>query len=418
MEMSKSERIKRSILIIVIMVVALVSIISSREKRARKNAENRKEEIVEQVGDYNIDIIRVTNSLSKGSNYLISPYNIEVALNLLREGADGNTKDEIDKVIGNRKINDVSIENKIKVANGVFIKNSYKNIIKNDFINSLEDKYQAEVLYDDFKEPTVINNWVNNKTNGMIEKLLDKMDDMFVLGLASSLALDVKWSSEFECINTKEEVFIKEDKQEFKTEMMHQTYEYSAQYFENEDAKGIILPYEKVSGNENELEFVGIIPNTTVDEYINKLTSDKLNSIFNNTKASSSKLHINLSLPRFTYSYSIDDLKGVLNKMGIIDAFNQEKANFSKITDEERLYVSTAIHKTKIELNERGTKAAAVTFFGLDAMGLAPQDYEEINIEFNKPFIYMIREKNTNEILFFGTVYEPNEWKGSTCADE
>ena len=79
------------------------------------------------------------------------------------------------------------------------------------------------------------------------------------------------------------------------------------------------------------------------------------------------------------------------------------------------LYVNTAIHKTKIELNEKGTKAAAVTYFGLDKATAVRPDYEVRNIVFNKPFVYIIREKNTGEILFFGTVYEPNIWNGSTC---
>ena len=83
----------------------------------------------------------------------------------------------------------------------------------------------------------------------------------------------------------------------------------------------------------------------------------------------------------------------------------------------ENVYVGEAVHKTKIELNEKGTKAAAVTYFGMfKATAMIEKDYEEVDIKFNKPFIYMIREKNTGELLFFGTVYEPNEWKGETCS--
>ena len=81
------------------------------------------------------------------------------------------------------------------------------------------------------------------------------------------------------------------------------------------------------------------------------------------------------------------------------------------------VYVGEAIHKTHIELNEVGTKAAAITYFGMfkNSALIEPNEYETIDINFNKPFIYMIREASTKEILFFGTVYEPNIWKGSTC---
>ena len=85
----------------------------------------------------------------------------------------------------------------------------------------------------------------------------------------------------------------------------------------------------------------------------------------------------------------------------------------------ENVYVGEAVHKTKIELNEMGTKAAAVTYFGMfKATAMLEKDYEEINIKFNKPFVYMIRESNTGELLFFGTVFEPNEWKGTTCSNQ
>ena len=85
---------------------------------------------------------------------------------------------------------------------------------------------------------------------------------------------------------------------------------------------------------------------------------------------------------------------------------------------DENVYVGEAVHKTRIELNEKGTKAAAVTYFGMfkNAMEIE-NDYEEVDIKFNKPFIYLIREKNTSELLFFGTVFEPNKWEGMTCSN-
>ena len=416
--MDKKERLKRSVIIIIIMVIAVVSIINSRERRARKNKEKETMQNVQTVGDYNIDIIKVTNADSKNKNYLISPYNIEIALNMLREGADGNTKDEIDKVIGNRTINDVSVKDKISIANAIFIKDIYKNDVKKDFINTLETKYQSEVLYDKFQNPSVINNWVKEKTNGMIEKVVDQISDDYVMGLASALALDVKWLNSFECNKTTSEEFIKIDNNKMNVEMMHQQYTSNAKYIKNDEVDGIILPYD-IEESGKELEFVALLPNTSVNDYINNLTSDKLNSLFNNPVLAKNNLHINLSLPRFTYDYEVNDFIGVLEKMGINDAFNPSKANFKKMIEiDENVYVGEAVHKTKIELNEKGTKAAAVTYFGMYKNSAAiDNNFEEINIKFNKPFVYMIREKNTGEILFFGTVFEPNKWEKTTCSN-
>ena len=411
MEMSKKEKIKRSVLIIIIILIACVSIISSRERRRKME---REKENIKIAGEFNSDIIRLSYFNDKDKNYLISPYNIEIALNMLRVGADGNTKDEIDKVIGNRSINDVSIKDKLNIANGIFIKNKYKNDVKSSFMNDLNTKYQADVLYDEFKKPDVINNWVKEKTNGMIDKLLEHINNDFVLGLASALALDVEWTNPFECNNTLSEEFSKIDNKKINVEMMHQTYTSHANYIKNDDVEGIILPY--FSNSNIELEFVGIIPNN-INDYIKEINQEKLNGLFNNTTQATNKLHINLSLPRFTYSYEINDFISVLNNLGIKEAFNQDKANFKKMIEiDENVYVGEAIHKTKIELNEKGTKAAAVTYFGVfETTAMIEKNFDEINIKFNKPFIYMIREKNTGELLFFGTVFEPNIWTKTTC---
>ena len=84
----------------------------------------------------------------------------------------------------------------------------------------------------------------------------------------------------------------------------------------------------------------------------------------------------------------------------------------------DNLYVGEAIHKTHIDLNEKGTKAAAITYFGMFKNTSIIIEKENIEIEFNRPFIYIIKDSKTNEMLFFGVVYEPNKWNGSTCSNE
>ena len=104
------------------------------------------------------------------------------------------------------------------------------------------------------------------------------------------------------------------------------------------------------------------------------------------------------------------------------EAFDPANANFYNMVEKEKqfgnIYVGQAIHKTHIDLNEKGTKAAAVTYFGMFDNAVAIEETKPKEIIFNKPFIYMIRDKDTKEVLFFGTVYEPNIWKGSTCSNE
>ncbi len=372
---------------------------------------------VQKTGNYNVDIIKNFNTSAGKSNYLLSPYNIEIALNMLREGADGNTKDELDKVLGNRVINDVSVKDKVGIANAIFVKDVYKDNVKKEYYSILDSKYNSEVIYDKFTTPDKINNWVKEKTNGMIKKILDSMSEDFVMGIASALAVDVKWQSDFDCNNTRSEEFTKVDNKKINVEMMHKSYERFTKYIKGSDYEGIIIPYMKEDDSKVELEFIGIIPNDNVDSFVNNLTSEKLNNIANSSKEASDKYHINVSLPRFTYDYEAGDFKQILKKMGINEVFDPLKANLKKMVeiDGYNTYVNTAIHKTYIEVTEKGTKAAAVTYFGVDKSSAMIQDVERVNIKFNKPFVYMIRERNTGEILFFGTVYEPNKWNKSTC---
>lgn len=408
---TRRETIGRNIIFVgaILIALSLFMLLRNRVKEEEIN--------VKLVGTYNVDIIKQTYKNAKNNNYLISPYNIEIALNMLREGANGNTKDEIDKVIGKRKINDISIKDKLSIANAVFIKDDYKDNVKKDFINVLKNNYQADILYDKFINPDVINNWVNEKTNNMIPKLLDKMDKDYVMGLASALAMDVEWVNSFECDSTREEEFINGNSK-LKVEMMHQTYEGAAKYIKNDEVEGIELPY--ITDENTDLSFIALLPKDGVNNYISNLTIDKLNGNYEE-KVASNKLHINLSLPRFSYDYNVDDFIEVLKDMGINTSFDKYLADFKKMVEleNENVYVGEAIHKTRIELGEKGTKAAAVTYFGMfKATGMIERDYEEININFNKPFVYMIKENKTGEILFFGTVFEPNTWKGTTCSNQ
>jgi serine protease inhibitor len=355
---------------------------------------------VEISDNFNMNLIKLTR---RKQNYLISPYSIEIALNMLNDGANEKTKEEISRVLPDRKINDVSIKNRIKIANALFIKDEYKNKVKDEYKNELERTYDSEILYDKFKTPDVINDWVNKKTDGMITKILDKIDPDFAIGLANAVAIDVNWASEFECTSTTKEEFTKVDNKKIDVEMMHKSYKSGGfKYLKSSDATGIIIPYksyDKKTGEEDYqngsyLEFIGILPNESVEDYIVNLTEDKLNGLIDSGKPASNKYQINLSLPRFKYEYEIPNFKEVLMGMGIKSAFSENEADFSNIIHKKdmknNLYIGDAIHKTYIDLNEKGTKAAAVTFFGLNSAMMIEDEKEEVDIKFNKPFIYII----------------------------
>lgn len=420
------------VLIIAIIITTITASIVINYKSKQTNNKNNYEKpnLKYEDGKFNINLIKTVN-IDKKDNYLISPYSIELALNLLKAGADGETLNEIENVIGTRNINNVIIKDRISVANAAFIKNKYKDIVKKDYSNILKDKYNSEILYDEFKTPKIINDWVNNKTNGMIDKILDSVDSNFALGLANALAIDVEWDSPFDCSGTRSEKFTKDDGKVISVEMMHKKFTYNGiKYLKNDNANGIIIPYKMYNPTDGKvdyvkgtnLEFIAILPNKDVYSYINNITTEELDNLEKNAKEPNENLEINLAIPRFKYDYTLDNFKEVLKQMGINLAFDDDLADFTKIMDRSNeygnLFVGDAFHKTHIELNEKGTKAAAVTYFGMYTNSSMPKEKEKINITFDKPFIYIIRDVKTKEMLFFGTVYEPNKWSGSTCSSD
>ena len=346
----------------------------------------------------------------KEENYLISPYSIRIALSMLKDGANGETKKEIEDLIGN--VNTKLGNENVKLANTVFIKDKYKDYVNKDYTNLLSSSYNSGIIYDSFNSTDKINKWVKDNTDGMINKILDEIDPDFVIGLANAIAIDAKWQYSFECDSTLEGDFNTGDTI-LKVEMMRDSYRSEdIKYVKDNDIEGIILPYRE------ELEFIALKPQGSIKTYINNTTIDEINELISNANNASNKKRVYLKMPRFAYSYDYKDFMDDLKNLGIQKIFDPNGADLSNIIskNEENLYVSEAIHKAAIDLNEEGTKAAAVTYFGMTFnSAIEDEDYEIIQIELNKPFIYMIKDKKSNEILFFGSVYEPNIWNGETC---
>jgi len=392
----------------VIIIIAMLVIIFITSLVISKNNENtiRKRNISKVDYKFTLNFIKEVDKNRK-DNYLVSPYSVEIALNMLRDGTSGNTKKQIEDALGKRVINNLSVNKNIKIANGLFVKDLYKKDISNKYVEGLKNDYSVDVIYDEFKTPKVINDWVNNKTDKMIPVLLDQVDSNFVLAIVNALAINEEWENSFKCENTIKDTFTKKDGSTIKVAMMNGTN--NGTYFETDNAKGVVLPYKSKNDKEG-LEFIAILPND-IDSYINNLNEKELKAIDSYKGNSESELRI--AIPKFSYEYDLQDFMKILQNMGVRDVFNPGAANLSAMFKKDNdFYVSEAIHKTYIELDEKGTKAAASTAFVI-SKNAAVEDY--VSIRFDKPFVYIIRDKKTKEILFFGKVLEPNKWEGNKC---
>jgi len=352
-------------------------------------------------------------------NMLYSPLSIEYALKMLEEGAVENTYSQINEVIGNRELPKyTSIDKVLSLANGLFIRDKYYSHVKPSYIETLKEKYDAEVKEDDFKDAKNANQWIEDKTLGIIKNMLGDevvQNKRNVMLLMNALAIDMEWASPFGFTSTSGYTFYKDNGEEMIASMMFKKEEKSKEvaYYIDDDITVLTMNLQDYDGVQ--FEFMAIMPNENLSAFIEKVTKEQISDIDSKLKLSYDEMDgVNVRIPKFKFNYNLK-LKDDLKKLGIEDAFDKEVADFSKMAYtkelDEVVYVSDALHKADIEFTEKGVKAAAVTVFVMAATTSMPRPKNPVNVFIDKPFMFLIRDKNTKDIWFTGTVYEPNAWK-------
>lgn len=329
--------------------------------------------------------------IDSNDNSLVSPLSMAYLLSMIQSGAKGSTLNELNIVLDNYDLQPMeNIDSKISMANSMWINNKYKNDIDNTFATALKINYHSEVLYDEFINADNINKWVSEKTYNMINELFpsDSVNSAdTIMALVNAIGINFKWDEEFDCNKTLMGNFL--DKNVY---MMNSNEKYIASDYYT----GFIKDYEKLSDN-SQYKFIGLLPKKDIQDVINNLSNDVIKDSITESEA-------HIQIPRFKYEYNVNNVKGILESLGIKDMFNKEKANFGGIAED--IYVSSIVQKTYIDFMESGTKAAASSGGAFDITSAA----EEKEVIFNKPFVYLIRKKGSNNIYFIGIVNTPIEY--------
>lgn len=401
------------LIIVAIILVAIFAIMIDKNEKTRMNPTitgNQSDQAEET--DFSIQFLKLEN---QQQNMVYSPLSIKYALNMLNEGANGNTKAQIENVIKDLKLSKYNnIDKVLSLANSVYIRDTYAEYVKEDYKNKLTEKYNAEINYDSFKNATNINNWIENKTLGIIKNMLEDnivQNPNAEMLLINALAIDMEWENSFDASDTNGEDFYLTDNNTMTATMMHkETNGEDVAYYKDNDITALTMDLKQY--DDTQLQFVAIMPEDDLSEYVGTFTMDELNRIIENvTLASKTKYGVDITIPKFSFDYNLQ-LKNDLIDLGITDAFDENLADFSNMTDADTgLYVYDALHKADIDFTEKGIKAAAVTvMITYDATAMVDNNKPE-KIRIDKPFLYFIRDKKTNEIWFVGTVYEPNSWE-------
>ena len=366
--------------------------------------------------DFDVSFLKQENNKK---NMIYSPLSIKYALKMLQEGADGNTLTQIQNVIGNTELPKYqNIQDTLSLANGIFIRDTYYPNVKNSYIDVLNNKYLADIAQDPFANANNVNKWIENKTLGIIKNMLqDKLvqNPDTVMLLINALGIDMEWESKFDTLYTGGQKFYLEDGKEMQATTMNKNKVRTkgTSYYKEKDITALSMNLKEYDGKQ--MEFVAIMPEKNLKEYVDNLTNEKINEITKNMKSADTTAGgLNISIPKFSFDYDLK-LKDDLKNLGITDAFDKQQANLSKMADLEKtgknIYVSEALHKANIDFTEKGVKAAAVTVFAVMQATAMIEKAEPITINIDKPFLFLIRDNNTKDIWFVGTVYEPNSWE-------
>ena len=344
------------------------------------------------------------DNYSKGKTTLVSPLSVLTALALVQNGAQGNTLAQFEQALGGldrdtlnaymRAYCDFLTESdELKIANSVWTDSGAE--AKRAFLQKAVDSYSAQLFSAPLSDPKTvesINSWVKKNTDGMIPKIIEKADRYAVMMLVNAIAFDAKWETPYKRSDIERLEFTSYSGSKKKTDFMCSTENI---YLKDGGAVGFMKPYKN-----GRFAFAALLPdeNTGIDDYVASLSGDKLMKIFSSAKRGN---EVNVKMPKFRAEYSTQ-LIDTLKKMGVKDAFDNKTADFSSLVENRDAYIATVVHKTFIEVDEKGTRAAASTLVGADTMSLM----EPYSVCLNRPFVYMIVDTETNLPLFIGVQTE------------
>jgi len=356
---------------------------------------------------------KVNASLSEPKNTMISPMSISLALAMVYNGTNGDTKKQMEDMLHKSGLTPDDINQSYKelvsalsshdpkvelaISNAIFYRNSFS--VKNDFITTNQNYYQAEVAGLDFTKTTEtlnkVNGWVKTNTKGKIDKIIESVSDDDVMYLLNAIYFNGEWQYRFDPKETTDMPFTKEDNQVVQAPTM--TIENPYNYYSHQNFQMLEMPYG--SGKYSMLIFLPASGKNT-NSVISSLTAENVNDWLSKMTEQKKKVY----LPKFEFKFD-DSLVDELTALGMTDAFSEAKANLSGISDAAKLFVSEVMHKSYIKVDERGTEAAAVTGITVGVTSIGP----DTSFRVDHPFVFAIREKDTKAILFIGKVLNPNQ---------
>lgn len=345
---------------------------------------------------------------SDGENTLISPLSVISALAMTSNGAVGDTLLQMQNVLGMTKeeLNEFMYsymsslsegeKYKLSLANSIWFTDDDSFTVNPDFLTSNANYYGADIYKTRFDTDACkeINAWVKNKTDGMIESILDEISPSAVMYLINALSFDAEWEEIYFENQVRSGVFKTVGGEEKETDFMHCIV---SDFLSDDDSTGFIKYY---SGRK--YAFAALLPNegTSLSDYVSSLSGEKIENLFASRLTGAQVI---TAMPKFETEFSCN-MADILSHMGMVNAFEPSAADFSRLGHGAgNIYIKDVIHKTRISVDERGTKAGAATLVDEEA-GCAPTEFKYVTLD--RPFVYMLIDCEKSLPLFIGTLVD------------
>jgi len=333
----------------------------------------------------------------KNENIVFSPMSIVLLLGIVADAVQGKSRDEILGVIGGgfsfeelltvlKEIQaDATESGSLVSSNAVCIKDSISKSIRPEYKNRLKDTFDgklfasADIVHD-------VNAWVKEKTNGMIENAADESMNHMLACLMNAIAFDAEWMEKYEDDDIHEDEFNNADGTLSEVQMLESSED---TYIEDEFFTGFVKPYK-----DKKYAFMALLPKKKSASFLHRA----VNQIdFSKLLSEATYETVYVTMPEYKYDFG-EDLTGLFKDMGVSTLFTPE-ADFSPMSS-EWLKVDSIVHKAHIEVDRKGTKAAAVTMAFVVA-GCAPSmDLKSVVLD--RPFVYAIMNTETKLPVFVG----------------
>ncbi|XP_072880317.1 leukocyte elastase inhibitor-like isoform X1 [Hemitrygon akajei] len=364
---------------------------------------------------FTLDLFRELIKGNQVGNIFFSPFSISTALAMVYLGAKNNSASQMAKTLHfddvgdlhsafqkmQLEVNRADVPYLLKMASRLYGEKSYKFL--EEFCKSSENYYGAALSAVDFRASAnetrqEINKWVEEQTAGKIQDLLaaGSVNSDTKLVLVNAIYFKGSWAEKFDEQCTQEMPFRLNKNESKPVQMMYKSDKFLFRHIPEVNIKVLELPYV-----EKDVSMVILLPDDIMDDSTGleklerTLTLEKLQEWTLQTKME--KIEVSVHLPRFKMENNFE-LNSALSSLGMTDLFDGSKADLSGISGTRDLFVSKAVHKSFVEVNEEGTEAAAAT--GIVIELLLMQLEEQFTAD--HPFLFFIRHNKTNSILFFG----------------